>query len=110
MSLPTQNGLRFLSAACLLALLCESSFAQRDLKVIPDTDPEIERKSFIVPEGVEVNLFASDPVIAKPIQMNLDPQGRLWIASSEVYPHIKPGEKATDRVLIVEDKDGWLCG
>jgi len=105
-SLSTKNGMRFLSTACLLALLCESSFGQRNLTVIPDTDPEIERKSFIVPDGVEVNLFASDPVIAKPIQMNFDPQGRLWIASSEVYPHIKPGEKATDRVLIVEDKDG----
>jgi putative heme-binding domain-containing protein len=105
-SLPTRNGMRFLTAACLLALLCEPSFGQRNLTVIPDTDPEIERKSFIVPEGVEVNLFASDPVIAKPIQMNFGPDGRLWIASSEVYPHIKPGEKATDRILIVEDKDG----
>jgi hypothetical protein len=38
--------------------------------------------------------------------MNFDPQGRLWIASSEVYPQIKPGEKANDRVLVLEDRDG----
>lgn len=79
--------------------------AQRHLTEIPDPDPEIERKSFIVADGWEVNLYAADPQIAKPIQMNFDPSGRLWIASSEIYPHIKPGEKANDRILVVEDKD-----
>eukprot|EP00913_Durusdinium_trenchii_P023331 g21909.t1 len=89
-----------------LALVTQAAHAQRNLKNIPDPDPELERKSFIVPEGVEVNLFASDPRIAKPIQMNFDPQGRLWIASSSVYPHIKPGQKEVDRILVLEDKNG----
>ncbi len=44
--------------------------------------------------------------IAKPIQMNFDPQGRLWVVSSEVYPQIAPGQTANDKVLILEDKDG----
>ncbi|MBC8353462.1 MAG: HEAT repeat domain-containing protein [Planctomycetes bacterium] len=79
--------------------------AQRDLKDIPDSDPEIERSSFIVADGFEVNLYASDPLIAKPIQMNFDADGRLWVASSTVYPHIMPGQKADDKVLIIEDKD-----
>ena len=42
----------------------------------------------------------------KPIQMNFDPAGRLWIASSEVYPQIQPGQVADDKILIVEDRDG----
>lgn len=90
------------------AVLCAAlpAAAQRDLKDIPPPDPELERQSFEVAEGFEVNLFAADPKIAKPIQMNFDPQGRLWIASSEVYPHIKPGQVADDRVLVVEDRDG----
>ncbi len=83
----------------------QPAYGQRDLKDIPDPDPEIERKSFIVADGFEVNLYASDPLIAKPIQMNFDAAGRLWIASSEVYPHIKPGQQATDKILVVEDKD-----
>lgn len=90
----------------LLAAFSNVAFAQRNLKDIPDPDPEIERKSFIVADGFEVNLFAADPQIAKPIQMNFDPQGRLWIASSEIYPQIKPGEKANDRILVLEDVDG----
>ncbi len=92
--------------AVLLVLACVTiAQAQRDLKDIPDPDPELERKSFIVAEGFEVNLYAADPLIAKPIQMNFDAAGRLWIASSEVYPHIKPGQQPTDKILVVEDKD-----
>ena len=45
------------------------------------------------------------PLIAKPLQINFDPAGRLWIASSEVYPQITPGAVADDKVLIVEDRD-----
>jgi putative heme-binding domain-containing protein len=90
----------------MLLLFPAAAFAQRNLKNIPDPDPELERKSFIVADGFEVNLFASDPRIAKPIQMNFDPQGRLWVASSKVYPHIKPGQKADDHILVLEDTDG----
>lgn len=75
------------------------------LKDIPAPDPELEKAAFKVPEGFEVNLFVADPAIAKPIQMNFDEDGRLWIASSEVYPQIMPGAPATDRVVVVEDLD-----
>ncbi|MEZ6057976.1 MAG: HEAT repeat domain-containing protein [Planctomycetaceae bacterium] len=88
------------------AVVASPLYAQRDLKEIPIPDPELERATFVLPEGFEVNLFAADPMIAKPIQMNFDPQGRLWIVSSEVYPHIEPGKKPTDKVLVLEDKDG----
>ena len=81
------------------------AFGQRAPFPIPDPDPEIERKSFVVADGFEVNLFAADPLIAKPLQINFDPAGRLWIASSEVYPQITPGAVADDKVLIVEDRD-----
>ena len=48
---------------------------------------------FDVAEGFEVNLFAENPHLAKPIQMNFDSAGRLWVASSSVYPQIQPGQK-----------------
>ena len=89
----------------LISLASSSALAQRELKDIPDPDPELERKTFIVADGMEVNLYAADPLLAKPIQMNFDAQGRLWIASSEVYPQVKPGQKATDKILVLEDAD-----
>ncbi|CAN5398018.1 L-sorbosone dehydrogenase [soil metagenome] len=89
----------------LTLALCLPAFAQKNA-VVPDTDPEIERQSFIVAPGFEVNLFASDPMFAKPIQMNWDAQGRLWVASSETYPQIKPGAVANDKIVILEDTKG----
>ena len=80
--------------------------AQRGLKDIPDPDPNAEKATFIVPDGFEVNLFASDPQLAKPIQMNFDAKGQLWVASSEVYPQIKPGQPATDKIIILKDTTG----
>src|SRR5262249_8727947 len=65
-----------------------------------------EQASFQIAEGFEVNLFASDPMIAKPIQINFDSRGRLWLVSSRTYPQIKPGEEEHDQVLVVKDSDG----
>ena len=51
----------------ILALLLPGpsvALAQRDLAEIPDPDPELERRSFQVAEGFEVNLFAADPLLA----------------------------------------------
>ncbi len=90
-------------AAC--ATWSSEVHGQRNLKQIPDPNPDVEKKSFIVSDGFEVNLYAADPMIAKPIHMNFDERGRLWVASSEVYPHIKPGQAATDKILMIEDRD-----
>jgi putative heme-binding domain-containing protein len=95
---------------CLVIVVLVSApraaLAQRELTQIPDSDPEIERRSFQVADGFEVNLFAADPLLAKPIQMNFDSRGRLWVASSSVYPQIKPGQTADDKVLVLEDNAG----
>jgi hypothetical protein len=57
-------GFRFCLASSLILGCAITTWAQRNLKDIPDPDPEIERKSFIVADGFEVNLYASDPLIA----------------------------------------------
>ena len=97
----------FLNIGIALLLIAKSEVnAQRNLKDIPNPDPEVEKATFIVPDGFEVNLFASDPQLAKPIHMNFDAQGQLWVASSEVYPHIKPGQRATDKIIVLKDTTG----
>jgi putative heme-binding domain-containing protein len=54
-------------------------------------------------DGLEISLWAENPLLAKPIQINFDPQGRLWVASSSVYPQIQPGQVADDKILVLED-------
>ncbi len=56
--------------------------------------------------GIEVTLFAENPQLAKPIQMNFDPEGRLWVATSSVYPQVKPGQVANDKIVVLQDTTG----
>lgn len=69
-------------------------------------DPELERQSLKLPDGFQINLFASDPAIAKPIEMNFDPDGRLWVCTSTTYPQLKPGQTPNDKVVVLEDTTG----
>jgi len=64
-----------------------------------------EDLKFDVHEDFEVNLFAENPHLAKPIQMNFDAEGRLWVASSAVYPQIEPGQTARDTIVVLDDTD-----
>ena len=73
---------------------------------LPDPNPEVQKAGFVVPEGLEVTLWAQEPMIAKPVQMNWDAQGRLWVVSSSTYPQIKPGDATKDQVVVLEDTDG----
>ena len=105
-SLPTpiKFPMRYtLLSAVFLLCLASPLWAQRNLKDVPPPDPALEQKTFILPEGFEVNLYAADPMLAKPIQMSFDAQGRLWVAASEVYPQIKPGQAASDKILVLDD-------
>ncbi|MGV2336464.1 MAG UNVERIFIED_CONTAM: hypothetical protein LVR18_20950 [Planctomycetaceae bacterium] len=106
MTLAFRNSLAILLLLTILPVASRPANAQPPAKKdIPAPDPALELATFRVPEGFEVQLYAADPAIAKPIQMNFDEDGRLWIASSEVYPQIVPGAPATDRILVVEDTD-----
>jgi putative heme-binding domain-containing protein len=70
---------------------------------IPKEEP---LPDFEIAPGFEVSLYAESPLLAKPIQMNFDPRGRLWVVSSSVYPQIEPGQEANDKVLVLEDTKG----
>ncbi len=58
---------------------------------------------FTLAEGLELSLWAENPFLAKPTQVNWDADGRLWAASSSLYPQIAPGEAASDSIVILED-------
>ncbi|MCO5237015.1 MAG: c-type cytochrome [Chitinophagaceae bacterium] len=68
--------------------------------------PEEERLGFRLPEGFEINLFAAEPDIGKPMNIAFDARGRMWVTQSHEYPFpAKPG-KGGDKVTILEDTDG----
>ncbi|MEO6807960.1 MAG: PVC-type heme-binding CxxCH protein [Isosphaeraceae bacterium] len=73
------------------------------------TSPDEAKKAFTLPEGYEINLFASEvdfPDLKKPVQMNFDAKGRLWVTTMPSYPMYLPGRPVNDKILIFEDSDG----
>jgi putative heme-binding domain-containing protein len=76
-----------------------------DTSLMDNHDPQSELDNFIMLDGYEVNLFAADPMLANPIHMTWDSRGRLWVACSWAYPQLKPGDKANDKIIILEDTD-----
>ncbi len=72
-----------------------------------DGEKAIERMT--LGKNLKVSLFASEkefPELAKPVQMQFDAKGRLWVAAWPSYPHWKPKEEMNDKILIFEDTDG----
>lgn len=73
----------------------------------PAVSPEEERASFRAMEGFEVNLFASEADgVVKPVQIRWDERGRLWAVCIPAYPHLEPGRRPGDFLLVCEDTDG----
>jgi putative heme-binding domain-containing protein len=90
----------------LIAFGLSAAPSRGAVAAVDKSDPQVEQASFKVADGFEVNLFAADPMVRKPIAMNFDADGRLWIASSSTYPQIKPGEQPHDQVIVLEDTIG----
>ncbi len=70
---------------------------------------EEQRKKFKMAPGYEITLVASEemfPDLAKPVALNFDERGRLWVATMPSYPQWKPKSKLDDKILILEDDDG----
>lgn len=61
-------------------------------------------------KDLEVTLFASEPMMRNPTNMDIDAKGRVWICEgynyrSKINPKSGVEEKG-DRILILEDTDG----
>jgi len=79
--------------------------------------PGEERVALKVPDGFEVQLFAAEPMINKPVNLAFDNRGRLWVSSTVEYPYAAEKERwsdekgtrvreSRDAIKILEDTDG----
>lgn len=58
--------------------------------------------------GLEATLFASEPLIASPTNIDVDDRGRVWVCEVQNYRgHGARNQRPEgDRILILEDSDG----
>ncbi|WP_373517616.1 PVC-type heme-binding CxxCH protein, partial [Pricia sp.] len=80
------------------------------LSELEKRNPENALASMEVADGLQLGLFASEPMLANPTNMAIDAKGRIWICEGTNYrsfanPEISYDNKG-DRILILEDTDG----
>ncbi len=63
-----------------------------------------------VADGLQASLFASEPMMGNPTNIDIDSKGRVWVCEAFNYrPTLNPGNpqrEAGDRILILEDTNG----
>ncbi len=71
-------------------------------------DPKDSLRYTQVPADFELQLFASEPDVVKPIFVGWDERGRAWVIEARDYPHglVAEGEPGHDDIKICEDTDG----
>ncbi|MFO0899490.1 MAG: PVC-type heme-binding CxxCH protein [Pirellulales bacterium] len=83
----------------LLAPLLSSAPAWAQLS------PDEELKALQAADGVEVSLFASEPLITNPAAIDVDTRGRVWVAEIQWYRG-RAKEPGADKLKVLEDTDG----
>jgi len=62
----------------------------------------------VVAEGLQASLFASEPMMVNPCDMDVDERGRVWITEGANYRKWSnpPLRAEGDRIMVLEDTDG----
>ncbi len=71
--------------------------------------PEESMKTFYLPEGYEVELVASEPMINEPVAIAWDGNGRMYVAEMNTYMQDVDGtgtDNAISQIKLLEDLDG----
>ena len=84
----------------------DQSDVGRNIRNTDPLSPEEERLALNLPPGFEVQLFASEPEIGKPLNMSFDDRGRMWVTQSYEYPFPDTTGAGKDKISILEDTDG----
>ncbi|MGK0200553.1 MAG: putative membrane-bound dehydrogenase-like protein, partial [Yoonia sp.] len=92
------SKLRSLGAAALAASLLPLSAADQQPSLVP-------AKMFAVPDGLEVTVWAQSPQLQNPTNLDIDKDGRIWVAEGVNYRKHMGRRAEGDRIVVIEDTD-----
>src|SRR5678815_5800667 len=75
----------------------------------PHAQPLDDR--FVLPDDLEITLWAESPMFFNPTNIDVDARGRIWVAEAVNYRETIKRQNALkspegDRIMILEDTDG----
>jgi putative membrane-bound dehydrogenase-like protein len=100
--------LLLLPVCALAAFAAERVDYARDLPPVKPREPREALATFRVEPGFRIEQVAAEPVIADPVEMAFDEQGRLWVLEFTQYNQEFPGGDPTvrGRLKVLRDTDG----
>jgi putative membrane-bound dehydrogenase-like protein len=93
-------------------VLTVGSICIRPANVLAQVSPEESARQLKPAPGLEATLWASEPMLQNPTNMDIDSRGRVWVAEGLNYRLLRPGNRQfhrieqADRIKILEDTDG----
>lgn len=92
-----RGSIRLWVGLFLVAALAQPTFGQ-----LP---PEETVTALRTADEAEISLYASEPLITNPAAIDIDTQGRVWVAEIEHYRK-PPREDGADKIKVLEDTNG----
>ncbi len=94
--------------AVLMGLLLFAVLIPRSMsRLAPDVhDPANAVANLEVHPGLQATLFASEPALTNPTNIDVDHRGRVWLCDVMNYRGNNGKRPAGDRILILEDTQG----
>ncbi len=105
----TVSALTMMLVLVLGAVVPQQAFGPPSMQAgqAPTAPPvQIPLDLFQVPEGLEVTLWAASPLLRNPTNIDIDRDGRIWVAEGVRYRRHHDRQPEGDRIVVLQDKDG----
>ena len=73
---------------------------------VPPQPVQLPLDLFKVPDGLEVTLWASSPLLRNPTNIDIDRDGRIWVAEGVRYRSHHARQPEGDKIVVLQDTDG----
>lgn len=101
----TRSRRSLVGVAAGASLAIAAFFAAPSVGQNVPTPPAESLKTFKVADGLEATLFAAEPMLVNPTDIDVDARGRVWVLEGANYRKFKTRPEG-DRIVILEDTDG----
>ena len=100
--------IRYAPALLVVLLAAAAAAAPAQAPVDNERDAASAAALRSTPPGVEATLYASEPVLASPTNLDVDRHGRVWVIDVMNYREHGENDRRPegDRILILDDADG----
>jgi len=75
-------------------------------EAVTDAPTIVPTDLFSVPDGLEVTIWARTPMLRNPTNMDVDRDGRIWVAEGVNYRYNAERDPLGDRITVLQDTNG----